>query len=132
VWLLGQLVPDRAPVDDPFTELRRVGALTLQWMEACQESISKLRDYRYESEHGGEQLRSDVAMFERSIDRSATLLGVLAKLGLDERQVAVAESKANMLLRALEAGLAEHGITGPAAEAIKQATGRHLKVLKAV
>ena len=130
-WLLGQLVPDRGPVVDPLAELRQVGALVMQWMGACQSALETLRDYRYEAERGGEQLRSEVAMFERSMDRSATFLATLAKLGLDERQVAVSEAKASMLLRALEAGLAEHGITGPQATAIKQATGRHLKVLRA-
>jgi len=35
-----------------------------------------------------------------------------------------------MMLRALEAGLAENGISGPQAAAVKQATGRHLKLVK--
>jgi hypothetical protein len=130
-WLLGQMVPDRGPVTDPLAELRQLGALVMQWMRACESALESLNDYRYEGEHSGEQLRSEVAMFERSMDRAATFLATLAKLGLDERQVAVSEAKANMLLRALEAGLAEHGITGPQATAVKQATGRHLKVLKA-
>lgn len=130
-WLLGQLVPDRGPVTDPLAELRQLGGLVMQWMKACEGALETLSTYRYESIGGGEQLRSEVAMFERSMDRAATFLATLAKLGLDERQVAVSEAKANMLLRALEAGLAEHGITGPQAAAIKQATGRHLRVLKA-
>lgn len=129
-WLLGHLVPDRDPVTDPLAELRSLGAVVMQWMGACQEALETLKDYRYEAEHGGEQLRSEVAMFERSMDRAAAFLATLAKLGLDERQVAVSEAKASMLLRALEAGLADHGITGPQAAAIKQSTGRHLKVLK--
>ena len=130
-WLLGQLIPDRGPVTDPLAELRQLGALVMQWMRACESALETLSTYRYESVGGGEQLRAEVAMFERSMDRAATFLATLAKLGLDERQVAVSEAKANMLLRALEAGLAEHGITGPQAAAIKQATGRHLRVLKA-
>lgn len=129
-YLLGRLVPDRGPVTDPLAELRQVGGLVMQWMRACEAVLESLANYRYEGEHSGEQLRSEVAMFERAMDRSATFLATLAKLGLDERQVAVSEAKATMLLRALEAGLAEHGITGPKAAAIKQSTGRHLKVLK--
>lgn len=130
-WLLGQLVPDRGPVTDPLAELRQLGGLVMQWTKACESALETLNTYRYESIGGGEQLRSEVAMFERSMDRAATFLATLAKLGLDERQVAVSEQKAQMLLRALEAGLAEHGITGPQAASIKQATGRHLRLLKA-
>lgn len=130
-YLLGQLVPDRAPVDDPAGELRRIAAIALTWMEACGEAIRDLKNFRFLDAKGAEQLRSEIPMFERSMERAANLLAVIAKLGLDEREVAVSEAKASMLLRALEAGLAEHGITGPQAAAIKQATGRHLRLVKA-
>lgn len=128
--LLGRLVAVREPVQDPFVELRRIGAIALTWMEACQEAITDLKNFRFLDAKGAEQLRSEIPMFERSMDRAANLLASIAKLGLDEREVAVSEAKATMLLRALEAGLAENGITGPKAAAVKQATGRHLKLIK--
>jgi hypothetical protein len=130
-YLLGQLIPDREPVDDPTAELRRVGAIVLTWMEACQETIEHLKDFRYQDDKGGEQLRSEIPVFERAMDRATVLLATLAKLGLDEREVAVSEAKAQMMLRALEAGLAENGIIGPQATAVKQATGRHLRLVRA-
>jgi hypothetical protein len=129
-YLLGQLVGAQSTVEDPFKELRRVGGLALAWLGACEETIAHLKSFRYEDIRGGEQLRSEVATFERAMDRAALLLGTIAKLNLDEREVAVSEAKAAMLLRALDAGLAENGISGPQAAAIKQATGRHLKVVK--
>lgn len=129
-YLLGALVTPAAPVDDPGVELRRIAALTLTWMEACGDTIAHLKNFRFLDAKGAEQLRSEIPMFERSMDRAASLLAAIAKLGLDEREVAVSEAKAQMLLRALEAGLAEHGITGPQAAAIKQATGRHLRLVK--
>jgi hypothetical protein len=118
-------------MEDPFHELRRVGALALAWLDACEGAIEHLKTFRYQDERGSEQLRSEIPVFERAMDRAAMLLGTIAKLNLDEREVAVSEKKAAMLLRALEAGLAENGISGPMAAAIKQATGRHLKVVKA-
>lgn len=130
-YLLGVLVPSREPVDDPTAELRRVGAIVLSWLEACQDTIEHLKAFRYEGATGVEQLRSEVPVFERAMDRATLLLATLAKLGLDEREVAVSEAKAQMLLRALEAGLAENGIVGPQASAVKLATGRHLKVVRA-
>ena len=129
-YLLGRLVPSREPVDDPTAELRRVGALTLTWLEACQDAVSQLKDFRHLDAKGAEQLRSEVAMFERAMERATMLLATLARLGLDEREVAVAEAKAQLLLRALDAGLAENGITGPQAAAVKQATGRHLRLVR--
>lgn len=130
-YLLGVLVPGREPVEDPSRELRQIATLALTWMEACQGAIGHLKDFRFLDAKGAEQLRSEIPMFERSIDRAANLLAAIAKLGLDEREVAVSEAKAQMLLRALEAGLAENGITGPKALAVKQATGRHLRIVKA-
>lgn len=129
-YLLGVLVPNREPVDDPTAELRRVGAIVLTWMEACQDTIEHLKNFRYKGSTGVEQLRAEVPVFERAMDRATLLLATLAKLGLDEREVAVSEAKAQMLLRALEAGLAENGIVGPQASAVKQATGRHLRVVR--
>jgi hypothetical protein len=129
-YLLGQLVPDREPVEDPAAELRRIASLALTWMEACGSAIADLKNFRFLDAKGAEQLRSEIPMFERSMERAANLVAVIARLGLDEREVAVSEAKAQMLLRALEAGLAEHGITGPQAAAIKQATGRHLRLIK--
>jgi hypothetical protein len=130
VYLLGKFVGERKPVDDPFAELRRIGALALAWMEACQDTIKDLKSFRYEDAKGAEQLRSEIPMFERSMDHAATLLATIAKLGLDEREVAVSEAKATMMLRALEAGLAENGISGPQATAVRQATSRHLRIVK--
>ena len=129
-YLLGTLTATRDPVDDPAAELRRIAALALTWMEACGQAIADLKNFRFLDAKGAEQLRSEIPMFERSMDRAATLLAAIAKLGLDEREVAVSEAKAQMLLRALEAGLAENGITGPVAAAVKQATGRHLRLIK--
>ena len=99
-------------------------------MEACQDTIEHLKAFRYKGATGVEQLRAEVPVFERAMDRATLLLATLAKLGLDEREVAVSEAKAQMLLRALEAGLAENGIVGPQASAVKQATGRHLRVVR--
>jgi len=79
VYLLGKFVGERKPVDDPFAELRRIGALALAWMEACQDTIKDLKSFRYEDAKGAEQLRSEIPMFERSMDHAATLLATIAK-----------------------------------------------------
>jgi len=56
----------------------------------------QLEEWRYT--HGsGEQLRSEVAVVERAMDRAANVLTMIAKLNLDERLVRLEEAKAALV-----------------------------------
>lgn len=117
-------------VDNPLVALARLAAEVLAWKDATAALVNRLGDQiRYEDAKGGEQLRAEVVVWERALDRAATVLGAMARLKLDERLVAVEEAQATMIVRALDAGLAVAGITGPVAAEARRAVARELRVL---
>jgi hypothetical protein len=129
--LFGKAAPTIAPVDDPLSAFAELAGRVLAWMKLMDALLADLKSVEVTTAAQGEQTRAIVALYERSMDRAGVVLSSYARLRIDERLAAVNEAKAQMLLRALEAGLAENGIVGPQAFAVKAATGRHLRIARA-
>ena len=118
-----------APVDNPLAALALLAGQVLAFKDAVGELVNRLDEIRYQDAKGGEQLRSEVAMYERALDRSTQVLVAMARLKLDERLVAVSEATADMLVRAVDAGLAAAGVTGEAREPVRKAIARELRII---
>lgn len=132
---------DVAPVDDPFTELSKLAGQVVAWKDALAGKVNRLTGggcdrcggddvdrIRYEATGAGtEQLRAEVALFERALDRCASVLGLIAKLNIDERMARISERQADAVVRAVDAAIAAAGITGPAAVAARQVAARELR-----
>lgn len=136
---------DVAPIDDPLTELSKLAGQVVAWKDALGEQVNRLStgtcsgcggedpelaELRYAASGAGtEQLRAEVALFERALDRCAQVLGLIAKLGIDDRMARISERQADAVVRAVEAALAHAGVTGqPAAEA-RQVAARSLRAV---
>jgi hypothetical protein len=117
------------PVDNPLAALALLAGQVLAFKDAVGELVNELREIRFTDSKGGEQLRSEVAMYERALDRSMQVLVAMARLKLDERLVAVSEAQAEMLVRAVDAGLAAAGLTGEAREPAKRAVAAQLRII---
>jgi hypothetical protein len=65
------------------------------------ERVEALEQLRYRAS-AGEQIRGELLMYERALDRSAKFCDSLARLGLDERTVRIAEAQVVMLVAALD------------------------------
>jgi hypothetical protein len=63
------------------------------------------------------------------MDRTGHVLGMIAKLNIEDRMARVTERQADALVSALEAALAAAGITGTAAHDARQAAARHLRAV---
>lgn len=118
-------------VDNPLTALAQLAGEVLAWKDATAALVNELRELRYEDAKGGEQLRSEVVLWERALDRAVTVLAAMAKLKLDERLVAVSEATADMLVRAVDAGLAAAGLTGEARETARKAVAAQMRIVSA-
>jgi hypothetical protein len=82
------------PVTNPLEELSRLAGEVVAWKNLLAEKITMLAEWRYEAGgHLGEQLRAEIALFERSLDRCGAVLTSIAKLNIDERLAAIDESK---------------------------------------
>lgn len=78
-------------IDDPILELGKLASAAKALTLALAQRVNALESIRYKGVQGSEQLRAEVAMYERSLDRTGKFLEVLAKLGFQERQVQVSE-----------------------------------------
>lgn len=118
------------PVEDPFTALARLAGQAVAWQEALADIVNRLGDrIRYEGAGGAEQLRAEIALYERAMDRVGTILARIAQLGIEDRMARVTERQADALVAALEAGLASAGVTGAAAAEARRVAARHLRAV---
>lgn len=92
--------------------------------------MNELTLIRYEAMGAGtEQLRAEVALFERALDRCIAVLGMIAKLDIDSRFVRISERQADVVVRALEAGLAAAGVDGEQVQRARHAVARELRIV---
>lgn len=117
------------PVRDPLTALAKLAGEVLAFKDAVGGLVNRLEEIRYQDAKGGEQLRAEVVVFERAMDRAVTVLAAMARLKLDERLAAITEAQAEQFYRALMAGLAVVGVTGEAAMPARKAAARELRII---
>lgn len=126
-WAARQTVE---PVTDPLGLLARVGGLAVLWMERTEQLMADLDParWRYEDDKGGEQLRSEIALFERAMDRCHKHLREIAQLNIEERLVRVTEAQAKALLVVLLAAIddPDWGLTREQRERGRAVAARHL------
>lgn len=121
------------PIGDPLTALSELAGEAVAWKDFLYEKVAELRGtHRYESEIGTEQLRAELVLYERALDRCVATLGVIAKLNIDERLAAIEERQAKMIEDGLFAAFEEAGLTMKDAdtkERIARSFSRHLSLV---
>ena len=88
---------DVTPVGNPLEELRTLAAQAVAWKDRMAAKVNELSDVSYKSTLGQEQLRAELLLWERALDRCMTVLLAMAKLDLDTRLVRIEEAKAAMV-----------------------------------
>lgn len=122
---------DAAPVSDPLEALQRLAGRALALEETIGELVNNLRSVRYETETGGEQLRAEVAVLERAMDRCGRLLVDIAKLNIEERMAKVTEKQAAMAMDAMSAALRDMGLSTEQQREARQRVAGHLRLVPA-
>ena len=117
------------PIDDPLTALSHVAGQASAWQKSTAELVNLLSEIRYEGSAGGEQLRAEVALFERATDRLISVLATIARLDIDARLIRIEEEKARLLMEAVQAGLDAIGLSGEQAVKVKQVMARKLRAV---
>ena len=99
-----------APVSAPLTELARLAGQAIAWKDTMGAKVNELSGgIRYQGGQGTEQLRAEIALFERAMDRCSAVLVAMARLDIDDRLAGIREKTADMLERALDAALEASG-----------------------
>lgn len=118
---------DVAPVGNPLAELQKLAGQVLAFKDAIGRMVNELESIRYETEFG-EQLRAEVALFERAMDRCERVLVAMARLGIDERLAKIEEAKARIVIEAVEVALAELGLDRRTQLAARPIIARELRL----
>lgn len=101
---------DVEPLEDPLSELALVAAQAVAWKNAMAAKVNELTSLRYEGTGLGEQLRAEVALWERALDRCEHVLTAMARLNIDERLTEIGEIRAGQIISFLTAVLTRFGI----------------------
>lgn len=120
---------DAGPVADPLEALQRLAGRALALEQTIGQLVNDLTAVRYESEGGGEQLRAEVAVLERAMDRCGKLLVDIARLNIDERLARVTERQAEQVSAALTAVLSELGLSIEQQREARTGIARHLRAV---
>lgn len=122
---------DVAPVTNALEELQRVAGQVVAFKDVCARVVNKLRDtdLRYSSAAQLEQIRGEVQLWERSLDRAVTALTGLARVQVDERLTAIRERDRDDIARAVTAALTDLGLGAEDANKARVAFARHLRLI---
>lgn len=116
-------------ITDPLDEFAHIVADARAWYDWAAERVAELYAIRREDEKGGEQLRAEVVVFERAIDRVGKLLVDWVRLGLDERMTRLSEEQGRMMGTLIDRVLDDLGLgADPRVPAVLD---RHLTALGA-
>src|SRR4249920_3502429 len=124
--LFGQ-TEDARPVDNPLAVYAEFAGKVMSWMGVLDKLCHDIDSPRYAG-LTGEQIRGEVQLYERAMDRCNTVLSTYAKLGIDERLSRITEAQQVMVMAAIEAALAAADVTGARAVEAKRAAAKRLRV----
>ena len=120
---------DAAPVVNPLEALQLLAGRALALEQFFGDKANELKGLRYEGGAGGEQLRAEVAVLERAMDRAGRLLLDIAKLGIEDKLAGIRQRTLDMLERALDAALEASGAGLDGKAKAREAFKRQLKVV---
>lgn len=117
------------PVGDYFTALDALAGRVLRFEKVCRDQVDKLERIRYTDAKGAEQLRAEIAVYERAMDRAVKVLAEIIRLGIGERLAKVQERQVEVVTAALEATLRDLGMDQDAQREATRGFARHLRVI---
>lgn len=94
---------------DPLQALLEVAHEQLIWKQVCMAKLAKLQEdeWRWDGDRAGEQIRSEITVYERAIERATNTLLKIGRLGIEERLTRVAERQVAIIETAIVRTLQE-------------------------
>ena len=128
--LIGEIdLSSAQPVEDPYRELMALAGEMRDWKNLLRDRVSLLKasQYRYQG-RTGEQVRAEIVLYERAMERLGQMLISIAKLNLDARLVGIRQQALDMLDRALTLAFTKAGVPPEKMEAARDTFRAHLKM----
>lgn len=120
---------DVEPVANPLEELARLAAQTVAWKDNMAAKVNELTQLRYEGGQGTEQIRSEILLWERALDRCIVTLTAMAKLNIEGKLAGIKAATAQMLEEALALALQKSGADISGQAAAREEFKRRLRVV---
>ncbi|TDP78321.1 hypothetical protein DEU31_1772 [Brachybacterium sp. AG952] len=118
---------DPLTLTDVYREMLNTAGLAVAWRDVLEQRVSALDEYAGMNGIGSEQVRADVALFERAMDRTAKVLELIARLDLDTRMTQISAQQGEQVARALRAGMDAAGLSTGQREAAEAAMVAELR-----
>lgn len=100
---------------NPFTVLQETLTKVNDFQRLVESKLNSMADaqeaWRFTDRAGTEQLRSEVGLYERALDRAVRAAVALSKLNIEERYAALSEKQASTILYVLNQTFLRMGLT---------------------
>lgn len=124
--------PPMASITDVYDWLLQIAGTAKTWSEILQTRVAKLQKLGDESNaFMGTQIKADVMLFERALDRSAKLGEALVRLDLEGRKQALDERVVGQLVSVLRLVLGDLNLTDEQAMVAELMVPKRLKEVSA-
>jgi hypothetical protein len=129
IALHGGDIINASPVEDPYRELMQLAGEMREWKNLLQGIVARLQiaQFRYSGKIG-EQIRAEIVLYERAMERLGSMLVSIAKLNLDARLVGIRQQSLDMLDRALTLAFTKAGVPPEKMEEARDTFRQHLKM----
>lgn len=114
--------------DDVMARLLETFHDVTTWKDLCKQQLAHLSQVRYRS-GSGEQLRAEIALWERALDRSARVGADLVRLGIEDRMARVSAAQSALVVAAFDGAVDEVAIAGvgPDSSVLRAAFARRMR-----
>lgn len=127
---IGRLLAEHMARDvtNPLAALLEITAEVVRWKDFLAARLATLTTMRFTDERGTEQLRSEIVLYERALDRCGRFLLDVAKLNIEERLLRMQEREAALIGEVLRGVLTDLGLSSRTPE-VAQHLNRRLRAL---
>jgi hypothetical protein len=118
------------PVDDPLSALLALAGEVAGFKDFIAARVAEMRaeQWRYRGV-AAEQLRAEIGLYERALDRTARVLVDLAKLNLEERLVKITEQQGALIADVIRRILDGIGLTDEQQQRAPRIISRELRAV---
>jgi hypothetical protein len=90
-----------------------VASEVLAWKDTIRAKLAELHEdeWRWDGDRAGEQIRSEIVLYERSLDRCANILTKIARLNIEERLTRISERQQAIVEMAIVRTISEMGLS---------------------
>ena len=129
-WLLEHIkdAPPMTSLREVYDELLAVAGTAAAWRKVMQERVSEMQSLGYQG-ITGEQIKAEVVLFERALDRSAKIMDLIARLNIDERKQAIDEQTGAKVAEGIRRILARLDLTDDQAVLVGTVVPEELRAL---